>query len=101
MDAHDPALALSAIARALGVIEGERGNQARASELLRDSLSLYRELGEIWGIATALRAIGTLARRQGEYGEAGRLYRESLKLYEENGDPQAVALVLSDLAGIE
>ena len=73
------------------------GDDAQAALLMQESLALGRELGEMWGIASALRILGSIARRRGEHKEARDLYEESLSLFKENGDTRGAAMVLADL----
>jgi uncharacterized protein HemY len=78
----------------------DQGEDAQATELIEESLTLSRELGETWGIASALRLLGSMAFRRREYEQARQLYEESLSLFQENGDKRGVALVLASLAEV-
>ena len=69
----------------------------RAEALWQESLVLYRELGDMRGVAFTLRGLGGIA-----YGKniaaACSLYEESLALQRELGDKEAIAWSLGTLA---
>lgn len=56
----------------------------RRSEL-EEALSIGRELGDQWNIATALRNLGLLACIQGNYGEARSYLEQSLAIWKKLG----------------
>jgi tetratricopeptide (TPR) repeat protein len=73
---------------------------------LEESVALYREVGDRYGVADALSAIGLLARRQAgkdrrfgvDRARGTALLEESLTLARELGEPWLVACILERLA---
>jgi predicted ATPase/DNA-binding CsgD family transcriptional regulator len=76
----------------------EQSDHARVEVLARESLVLYRELGNTRGIAYSLWLLGAVASRKGDFGAARALYEESLLLYQQVGDQEGMALLLLSLA---
>jgi non-specific serine/threonine protein kinase len=67
-------------ARALcgaGLIAWRQGD-ARAGALLQDSVTLFRELGDNWGIAYSLHHLAHVMERRLDYAQATAMYEESL-----------------------
>jgi non-specific serine/threonine protein kinase len=83
-----------------GILAANQGDYAKQSEILEESLALYRELGDKRGIAQSINNLGSVAYFQGEYKEASRLYTESLNLRRELGDKWGVANSLNNLGGV-
>jgi Tetratricopeptide repeat len=82
----------------LGVIARNRGDQAAARTLLEESLGLFRELGDQWGIGLLLNNLARVARDLGDWTWMAELCAESLALFREVGDRHGIAWVLSNLA---
>src|SRR5205085_479651 len=86
--------------------EQEKKSASWCQSRLEESVALYREAGDRYGVADALSALGLLARRQAgkdrrfgvdpERGTA--LLEESLTLAREVGDPWLIACILERLA---
>ncbi len=66
----------------------------RAEELYKESLTLFRELGDRKGIAKTLLYLGEISSIQGDYAKADALYEESLKIRRELGDSEGIAETL-------
>jgi tetratricopeptide (TPR) repeat protein len=79
-------------------VRATRGNSERAQALGIQSLALYRELGDTWGIARVLRFLGWVAYDQGDQASMQARFEESLALYRELGDPWGLASSLQGLA---
>jgi predicted ATPase/class 3 adenylate cyclase/DNA-binding XRE family transcriptional regulator len=79
-------------------VRATRGKSERAQALGIQSLALYRELGDTWGIAKVLRFLGWLAYDQGDQASMQARFEESLALYRELGDPWGFASSLQGLA---
>ena len=79
----------------------DKGEHARAHQLLSESLSLCQELGDKGRQATALALSGRLALAQGDATTARSLAAESLLLFRESGDHQGAAESLSMLGMAE
>ncbi len=73
---------------------------AQARRLLQESLALWRELGDTWGIALALSNLGLVIQNQGDDGLAEALYTESLALRQQRGDTAGIALSLDNLGNL-
>ena len=91
----------SALAKALdgaGVLAYRQGDYEAAVALHRDSLGLYRQLGDMHGMAVSLNNAGIVARGQGDYDRAAEAYAESLELDRARGDKRGIAVSLNQLA---
>ena len=71
-----------------------------ARMLYKESLTLFRELGDQMAIIAPLRRLGYLALSDGDYEGAATLYAESLALAQEQGEESRIALSLVALAGL-
>ena len=68
--------------------------------LYEQSLALFRELGDQYGMAQALYALGEVARLVGAYEEAKRFHEESLALRQTLGHQSGIADSLRGLSNI-
>jgi predicted ATPase/Tfp pilus assembly protein PilF len=82
------------------ILAANQGDYAKQSEILEESLALYRELGDKRGIAQSINNLGSIAYFQGDYEQAAKLYTESLNLRRELGDKWGVANSLNNLGGV-
>ena len=78
-----------------------QGDDGRAEALLEESLTLYRELKDLAGVAFSLHILGRVARTKGNLVEARSLFEEALALWKEVGDKKQIAFSLENLAMIE
>jgi len=78
----------------------QQGDYARAEELVKLSLALYRELGNTRGIADCLGLLVELAWRRGKMAEATTLSEEQVRLMRQVGEPGEVADALYSLAEV-
>ena len=81
-------------ARALtgaGVLAFLQCDYGRASEHLKQSLSLYEDLDDRRGVAEVTDVLGGVAREQGDYTRARTLHEESLALWSDLGDEHGMA----------
>jgi predicted ATPase/DNA-binding SARP family transcriptional activator len=81
----------------LGRLVWWQGDNERANALLEESLALWREVDEPWGLAFALLSHGLVARSRRDLAAAQRLHEQSLALFREIGDRWGVAWSLHDL----
>ena len=72
-------------------------NYNRGEVLAQESLALFRELGDGWGIALSLDRLGMAAWRQGDFAAAGGLMEEALALFRAIDDQDRVAWSLFTL----
>jgi predicted ATPase/class 3 adenylate cyclase len=73
------------------------GDFTAARALFEEGLTLWRELGDRQGIATALNDLGWVVSCQGDYAVARAFSQEGLVLWRELGDRQGVATSLHNL----
>jgi predicted ATPase/DNA-binding SARP family transcriptional activator len=78
----------------------EQGDVAQAVALAKESLSLYREVGDTRGTAAALHSLAWVARRQSDLEQATVYLEESLGLYRALGDKRGIADALGSLAWV-
>jgi predicted ATPase/DNA-binding XRE family transcriptional regulator len=71
-----------------------QGELARANTLLRESLTLYQELGDDAGAAFALLVLGRTAVSQGNRRRGETLVEESLALFRQQGNMWGIARAL-------
>jgi tetratricopeptide (TPR) repeat protein len=74
-----------------------QSNYHRGEALAQESLALFRELGDKWGIALALDRLGMAAWRRGNFAAARVLMEEDLALFREIDDQNRVAWALFTL----
>lgn len=79
-----------------GVLAGGQGDYDRARELHRQSLELFRRLGDRWGQAVALNGLGILLTDQARYEEARACYDEAVELWENLGESHGAAASFSN-----
>jgi predicted ATPase/DNA-binding CsgD family transcriptional regulator len=74
-----------------------RGEQGRAATLQRESIDLWRQLGDTVGMAAALHNLARAVHYQAEFDEASRLYHEALTLRRQVNDRLGLAATLNSL----
>jgi predicted ATPase/DNA-binding SARP family transcriptional activator len=88
----------------LGVLASRRqaaGDEAEARRYQRESLSIYRELGDEPRTAAVLRELGRIGIELGDWATARPFLDESLKLERELGNEHGLALTLYSLGWLE
>ena len=88
------AKALKAAASLLYCVENDND---RVEALLRESLALYRELEDTWGIVDSLGLLGGVAREKGNFAAARSLEEEALELSKGMSNKVAIARSLKFL----
>jgi predicted ATPase/DNA-binding SARP family transcriptional activator len=92
---------LRARALVLGFLfPARQGDTRLADSLLRESLALYRELGDEEGAARAIAELGGVAIAEGNLDRAAELYEEAVPLFREQDKPSRVAAALGNLGTI-
>ena len=81
----------------VGFLAWRQGDLGRAGTALRESLTLWRELGDKWGMAFSLHNLGHVAEVQTDYGRANAHFEESLLLFRELGDKWGIGWSLNCL----
>ena len=93
-----PAVRAEALNVAADLALFDQYDHTQAEVLARESLALYRELGDKRGIATSLSLLGWVAQRQFKREQASALHEEGLALSRELGDKRGIAEALYDLS---
>jgi serine/threonine-protein kinase PknK len=84
----------------LGALVTAQGDFAAAEHFLEQSLSLYMELDDEWGIAASLNALAIAARDRGDYALAQSNFERSLACWRLLPDRLAIARCLHNLANV-
>lgn len=82
---------------AAGLLAYGQGDYEAARPLFEESLRIFRELDDRWGIGLSVDGLGTVARVQGDYSAARSLHEESLTIFRELGDMWGIATSLGNL----
>jgi predicted ATPase len=101
LDMPGAAAATRLRARALycaSVLNDTQGDLARAEAFAREACKIYRQFGDVKGVATTMTVIGYQAQRQGRPQEAVALFGETASLWAQLGDVTAVDLATSNMA---
>jgi predicted ATPase len=85
----------------LGVLAMDQGDVTFAYVCYRQSIDLFRDVGDGAGLAMALNGFAGSLRRRGMLDEARAHYQRSLELARANGDRVTTAAVLNNLAALE
>lgn len=83
--------------RAAGVLALELNDDTQAEVYLQESLVLYRQLGDLQGVAAALNSLGAMAISLQEYERAILLLEESLEVRRRLGDSYSLTTPLNNL----
>ena len=73
------------ILRTLSAVVLDQGEDALAERYLLESLSLVRELDDVWNVATCLGMLGDIDYQRGHWDEAVARHREALAIWRERG----------------
>lgn len=84
----------------LGALITAQGDYPAANRFLQESLLLYEELGDQWGIGASLNALAVSDRDRGEYASAERNFERSLACWRSLSDQLAIARCLHNLANV-
>lgn len=71
-----------------------------ATGFLENSLSIYRSLGDQWGIAVSMNALAIVAGDRQDYSAAQRFFDETLARWRALGDRVAIARCLHNFANV-
>jgi tetratricopeptide (TPR) repeat protein len=75
----------------------QRGDYVSARAACEEALSIFRALGQPYGLSQARNFLGDLARLEGDYATAATHYRESLPLARQAGVRSDIASLLHNL----
>ena len=84
----------------LGDLACGQGAYTRARELLQESLEIFTQGGDRWGMAKALNELGLVAEAMGDYALAEQRIEECLTLSREIGALKGVATTLLNLGDL-
>lgn len=88
------------VAHFLGALTTAQGDFPTAQRFLEQSLSLYQELDDRWGIAVSLNALAVSARDLGDYSSAQANFERSLACWRMLPNRSATARCLHNLANV-
>jgi predicted ATPase/DNA-binding winged helix-turn-helix (wHTH) protein len=88
------------VSQFLGALTTALGDFPAAQHFLEQSLALYEELGDQWGIAASLNALAISARDRGDYASAQSNFERSLACWRMLRDRLAIARCLHNLANV-
>jgi predicted ATPase/DNA-binding CsgD family transcriptional regulator len=80
-----------------GFLAWMQGEQGMARSQLEESVALWREVGDMQGLAQALRFLSGSFESRGDYAAARPLAEESVKLFREGDDRFGLGITLSRL----
>ena len=81
----------------LAITVCELGGRTERVRLLKKSLRLRRQAGDVRGLALTLAILGSALAQQEDYAQAQRLLRESLRLFDGLGDRDGYLVALINL----
>jgi predicted ATPase/DNA-binding winged helix-turn-helix (wHTH) protein len=84
----------------VGALATAQGDYPAAEGFLKESISLYEELDDEWGIAASLNALAVSARDRGDYSSAESSFERSLACWRMLTDRSATARCLHNLANV-
>ena len=93
-------LALGHVLLIAGVVARLRGNHERAADFYEESLTLFRQHGDIWFAAQSLSNLGLVFHEQQNAARARTMLEEALNLRRALGDRTGVARSLNDLGDL-
>ena len=88
------------VSQFIGGLLPAQGDYPAAERFLQQSISLYEELGDQWGIAVSLNALAVSARDRGDYASAQSSFERSLACWRMLSDRLAMARCLHNLANV-
>jgi predicted ATPase/DNA-binding winged helix-turn-helix (wHTH) protein len=88
------------VSQFLGALTTAQGDFPAAESFLEQSLALYEELDDQWGIAASLNALAVSARDRGDYASAESNFERSLACWRLLPDRLAMARCLHNLANM-
>jgi predicted ATPase/DNA-binding winged helix-turn-helix (wHTH) protein len=88
------------VSQFLGALLTPQGDFPAAERSLEQSISLYEELGDQWGIAASLNALAVSARDRGDYASAQSNFERSLACWRMLSDRLAMARCYHNLANV-
>ncbi|MFX0066337.1 MAG: tetratricopeptide repeat protein, partial [Candidatus Hermodarchaeota archaeon] len=84
----------------LGILYREKGDYDQALKILKESLKLREELGNIVYIGTCLNSIGSVYGDKGELNQALKYFEQSIAIWEELDNKNRLATALNNIASV-
>ncbi len=84
----------------LGIITWSKADYAAARAFHEEGLSLFREMGDKWGISSSLNNLGLVFLDQGDVATARALSEESLGLFREMDDKWGITLAVINVGNL-
>jgi tetratricopeptide (TPR) repeat protein len=85
------------VLNAAGVLAWSQSDYPEASVLLEESLTLKREIGDLFGVTAALINLGNVTKERGDYDRARTLLEESLSIARQVDHQRYLATALNSL----
>jgi predicted ATPase len=89
---------IATVRLALGFASAPLKGKEYAQSRLEETLALFEELGDLWGVGSTLHAICRVRTVYDDYEGAGDIFERALTTVEEIGDDLGIALSLVNLA---
>ncbi len=83
-----------------GALARQQGDYEDARGFHQEGLALFKEIGDLSGVARSLLNLGNVAYEQGAYDEARALYEENLSIRRQLGDKWGIGLSLNNLGSV-
>lgn len=84
----------------LGCLARDEQNYPLANQFLSESLTVYRENGDHWGLGFTLYALGDSAYQTGDWSLANRHFEESIEICRAIGDHNGMAWAYIGMGGV-
>lgn len=84
----------------LGMVEYNRRDLKTARRYEEESVDIFKNLGDEWGLALALNDLGNVTKREPNIEEARRLFEKSLKIWRKINEDWGLSLTLGNLGGV-
>ncbi|MDR3690759.1 MAG: tetratricopeptide repeat protein [Fimbriimonas sp.] len=81
----------------LGILSFRLTRYTQAQTVLQEAVTLYNELGDEYGVATAINTLGVICHQLEKFDEATRFFEEALPHFERIGDEMRIAMTLNNL----
>ena len=90
----------ASVKRIMADVHRYKGEYIEAMTLYKESLEVFKELGDLSNVAIVNCAIASINTQQGRHNEALVLYKESLNTFEKNGDRRNATASKASIADI-
>ena len=84
-----------------GILATLANDSTRATQLFRQALELFRELGDDRRVGNSLNSLAAVATNDGDYARARSLFEESVEIRRATGDREYLAEPLCNLGSLE